>query len=134
MIKAFSGLSYLGAAGQSRSAGNVGDVWENGIYPGIDESSGGNIDGVIRATEQALALAGPDTKIIPGHGLLGTKAQMQATRDMLVTVRERVAKLKGAGASEPEVIAKKPIADLDPVWAKGPFPPDMFVGVVYRTL
>jgi glyoxylase-like metal-dependent hydrolase (beta-lactamase superfamily II) len=107
---------------------HMGDVWENGIYPGIDEGSGGNIGGVIRATEQALAFVGPDTKIVPGHGALGTRPQLQATRDMLSTVRERVAKLKAAGASEQDVVANKPTADLDSTWAKGPFPPDMFVG------
>ena len=69
-----------------------------------------------------MALAGPDTKIIPGHGPLGTKAQMQATRDMLSTVRDRVAGLKSAGASEQEAVAKKPTANLDSLWAKGMFP------------
>jgi glyoxylase-like metal-dependent hydrolase (beta-lactamase superfamily II) len=119
---------------QKANVVHMGDVWENGFYPGIDESSGGNINGLIRATEKALALTGPDTKIIPGHGPLGTKAQLQATCDMLSTVRERVAKLKATGASEQEVVARKPTADLDATWANGPFPSDMFVGVVYRTL
>jgi glyoxylase-like metal-dependent hydrolase (beta-lactamase superfamily II) len=113
---------------------HMGDTWFNGVYPFIDESSGGNINGMIRASEKGLALAGPDTKIIPGHGPLGAKAQLQATRDMLSTVRDRVAKLKSAGASEQEVQAKKPTADLDSLWAKGMFPPDPFVGIVYRTL
>jgi cyclase len=113
---------------------HMGDTWFNGFYPFIDESSGGNINGTIRAAEKGLALAGPDTKIIPGHGPLGTKAQLQATRDMLAAVRDRVATLKSAGGSEQDVIAKKPTADLDSVWAKGTFPPDMFVGIVYRTL
>jgi glyoxylase-like metal-dependent hydrolase (beta-lactamase superfamily II) len=113
---------------------HMGDTWFNGFYPFIDESSAGNINGMIRASEKGLALAGPDTKIIPGHGPLGAKAQLQATRDMLSTVRDRVAKLKSAGASEQEVLAKKPTADLDSLWAKGMFPADLFVGIVYRTL
>lgn len=113
---------------------HMGDTWFNGFYPFIDESSGGNIGGMITAAERGLHMAAPGMKIIPGHGPLGTREQLQATRDMLSTVRDRVAKLKQAGASEQEVLAKKPTADLDPVWAKGTFPADMFVGIVYRTL
>jgi cyclase len=113
---------------------HVGDTWFNGFYPFIDESSGGNINGMIKATEKALAIAGADTKIIPGHGPLGTKAQLQEFHDMLSGVRDRVAKLKSSGASEQEAVAKKPTADFDAVWNKGTFPPDMFVGIVYRTL
>ena len=113
---------------------HMGDTWFNGFYPFIDESSKGNIGGMITAAEKGLNLAGPETKIIPGHGPLGTRAQLQATRDMLSSVRDRVAKLKQSGASEQEVLAKKPTADLDSVWAKGTFPPDMFVGIVYRTV
>ncbi|HEY2861193.1 MAG TPA: MBL fold metallo-hydrolase [Terracidiphilus sp.] len=112
---------------------HAGDVWFNGTYPFIDESSGGSIGGMIGGEERLLALAGADTKIIPGHGPLGTKNQLQQTRDMLATVRDRVAALKKSGASEQEVVAKKPTADLDPTWGKGTFPPDMFVGIVYRT-
>lgn len=113
---------------------HMGDTWFNGTYPFIDESSGGNIAGMIQASEKGLSLAGPNTKIIPGHGPLGTKAELQASRDMLATVRDRVAKLKSAGASEKEVLAKKPTAEIDSVWAKGMFPADMFVGIVYRTV
>ena len=53
---------------------------------------------------------------------------------MLSTVRDRVATLKKAGASEAEVVAKKPTADLDAVWGKGSFGADMFVGIAYRTV
>jgi glyoxylase-like metal-dependent hydrolase (beta-lactamase superfamily II) len=113
---------------------HVGDIWFNGFYPFIDEGTGGNIGGMIRAAEGALSIAGNDTKIIPGHGPLGTRAQLQQFRDMLAGVRDRVAALKSGGASEQEAVAKKPTADFDPLWNKGSFAPDMFVGIVYRTL
>jgi hypothetical protein len=89
---------------------------------------------MIRAAEGALSIAGQDTKIIPGHGPLGARAQLQQFRDMLSGVRDRVAALKTAGASEQEAVAKKPTAEFDAVWNKGSFAPDMFVGIVYRTL
>jgi glyoxylase-like metal-dependent hydrolase (beta-lactamase superfamily II) len=113
---------------------HMGDAWFNGFYPFIDESSKGNIQGMIDAEERGLSMADAGMKIIPGHGPLGNRAQLQASHDMLCTVRDRVARLKSSGASEQEVIAKKPTADLDATWGKGTFPPDMFVGVVYRTV
>jgi cyclase len=113
---------------------HLGDIFFNGTYPFIDESSGGSIGGMIIAAQKALPLAGDNTKIIPGHGPLGTKADLQKYSDMLSTVRDKVAALKTAGASEKEVVAKKPTADLDAAWGKGGFGPDMFVGIVYRTL
>jgi cyclase len=113
---------------------HMGDTWFNGFYPFIDESSQGNINGMIEAAERGLHMAGPGMKIIPGHGPLGSRKELQASRDMLATVRDRVAALKKSGASEQEVLAKKPTADLDATWGKSGFAPDMFVGIVYRTV
>lgn len=113
---------------------HVGDIFFNGFYPFIDEGSGGSIGGTINAAQKSLALAGDSTKIIPGHGPLGNKAQLKSYADMLSTVRDKVAALKKSGASEQEVVAKKPTADLDATWNKGTFGPDMFVGIVYRTV
>ncbi len=113
---------------------HVGDVWFNGTYPFIDEGTGGSIGGTIKADEKALELAGPDTKIIPGHGPLGTKAQLQEFHDMLCAVRDRVAALKAAGASEQETLVKKPTAPFDAAWGKGMMNADSFTGIVYRTL
>jgi cyclase len=113
---------------------HVGDIFFNGIYPFIDESTVGNIGGMIAASEKALSLAGPKTKIVPGHGPLADKGQLQAYHDMLVTVRDRVARLKNSGAGEQEAVAKKPTADFDAQWGKGTFNGDVFTGLVYRTL
>ncbi|MGA3373079.1 MAG: MBL fold metallo-hydrolase [Terracidiphilus sp.] len=113
---------------------HVGDIWFNGMYPFIDEGTGGSIDGMIRAGEKALAVAGDNTKIIPGHGPLGSKAELQKFHDMLAAVRDKVAALKAAGLSEEEAIAKKPTAEFDTVWGKGFMSPDTFTGIVYRTL
>lgn len=112
---------------------HCGDIFFNTMYPFIDEGSGGSIGGTINAAEKSLGLAGDKTKIIPGHGPLGDKADLKAYIDMLSTVRDKVAALKKSGASEQEVIAKKPTAELDAQWAHGASP-DMFVGIVYRTV
>jgi len=113
---------------------HVADIWFNGFYPLIDDSSGGNINGMVAACDRALPLAGPQTKIVPGHGPLGDKAGFQAYRDMLATVRNRVSKLKSGGASLEEAVAKKPTADLDSTWGHGNMTPDVFTAQVYRTL
>lgn len=75
----------------------VGDTWWNGSYPFIDYSTGGSIDGLIAATDTNLTMASSGTMIIPGHGPVGNRARLMAYREMLVTVRERVARLKGQG-------------------------------------
>jgi glyoxylase-like metal-dependent hydrolase (beta-lactamase superfamily II) len=113
---------------------HLGDIWFNGIYPFIDEGTGGSIGGMIRAADKALAVAGGATKIIPGHGALGTKADLQKYRDMLATVRDKVAALKKAGLSEQEAVAKKPTAEFDAALSKGFMNADQFAGIVYRTL
>ena len=110
---------------------HMGDTLFNGYYPFIDASSGGNIDGMIAAEERVLALADDKTKIIPGHGPLADKAQLQANHDMLVTARDRIHKLMAAGKSRDEVVAAKPTADLDEEWGDGFLKPDLWVGIVY---
>jgi cyclase len=113
---------------------HVGDIFFNGIYPFIDEGTGGTIGGMIGATEKALAVAGASTRIIPGHGPLATKTDLQEYHDMLSTVRDKVAALKKAGASEQEAVAKKPTAEFDAAKGKGFMNADQFTGIVYRTL
>ena len=117
--------------------GNVlhcGDVLFNGIYPFIDPSSGGNINGMIAGSAQCLTQADAETKIVPGHGPLGDKAALSSYHDMLVTVRDRVQKQKNAGKSLQEVVAAKPTADLDAQWGKGNVTGDFFTTLVYSTL
>ncbi len=112
----------------------TGDIYFNKLYPFIDYGVGGNIDGMIAAADQVLANADAKTKIIPGHGDISGKADLQKYRDMLATVSGRVHKLIDAGKSEDEVVAAKPTADFDAVWAKGMFNGEQFTRVVYRGL
>ena len=112
----------------------TGDLFFNGIYPYIDASTGGKVSGMIAACDKIHALANDSTKIVPGHGPLGTKADVQKFRDMLVTSRDRVGKLKSAGKSAQEAAAAKPLADLEDAWGKGFFPGDVYVQILYTTL
>jgi len=119
---------------QKANVFHMGDTFFNGFYPFIDSSTGGNISGMIAAADKILPLAGNDTKIVPGHGPLGGKAELAKFRELLVVARERVQKLKSAGKSEQEAVAAKPFADLDAVWGKGLLNSDQFVQVVYLAL
>jgi cyclase len=113
---------------------HMGDTFFGGMYPYIDSSTGGNMSGMIGASETALALANNYTKIVPGHGPLGNKGDLTKFRDMLVTVRDRLQKLKSAGKSAQEAVAEKPLADLDALWGKGMLNSDVFVQVAYLAL
>ncbi len=113
---------------------SMGDLFFNGMYPYIDPGTGGSIDGMIAAADNILSLADNHTKIVAGHGPLGNKADLTKSRDMLITSRDRVEKLKSAGKSAQEAVAEKPFADLDPVWGKGIINGDQFVQIVYLTL
>lgn len=113
---------------------HAGDLWFNGMYPLIDTGSGGTINGMIRGVDQVIALADDRTKIVPGHGPLGNKAGLQTYREMLVTVADRVEKLKASGEAIGEVVAAKPTADLDATWAKGSVQASTFVALVYNSL
>src|ERR1700675_4735530 len=113
---------------------SMGDLFFNGMYPHIDPGTGGTITGNIAACDKILSLADNHTKIVAGHGPLGNKADLMKSRDMLITSRDRVEKLKSAGKSAQEAVEEKPFADLDPVWAQGIINSDQFVQIVYLTL
>jgi cyclase len=112
----------------------TGDIVVFGRYPNIDFAYGGSIDGMIRGVDEVIAFAKDDTKIVPGHGPLGTKAMIREYRQMLVDVRERIQKLKAAGKNEDEVVAAKPNADYDAKLRLDERSIGNFVRVVYRSL
>ncbi len=98
----------------------TGDTMNNlKRYQNIDFANGGDVRGMIRATETYLKLANDDTKVVVGHGPLAAKADIAEFHDMLVISRDRIEKLFNAGKTEQEVIALKPLADLDTKWAAG---------------
>ena len=111
---------------------HVGDTWWNGIYPFIDYSTGGSIDGTIRATQSNLAKVTDKMIIIPGHGPVGDKSQLTAYRDMLVDVRNKVANLKKQGRALKDIVAAKPTATYDAKWGGGLMSPAVFTGLVFQ--
>jgi glyoxylase-like metal-dependent hydrolase (beta-lactamase superfamily II) len=114
------------------------DTYWNGIYPFIDYSTGGNIDGMIKAADANIAAAGSNTIVIAGHNLpnqaraISNRAELMVYRDMLVAIREKVATLKRSGRSLDETIAAKPTAEFDAKWGQFLITPALFTRLVYE--
>ena len=113
---------------------HMGDIFFNGRYPFVDLDSGGSFEGVINAVNAALAMSNDQTRIIPGHGELATKADLLRYRDVLVQVRDRVRTLIQQGRTKEEVIAAKPSAQWDATWGTGFMNPPTFLGIVYDSM
>ena len=113
---------------------HAGDLFTNGAYPNIDASSRGWIGGMIGAADRILKMAGPSTRIIPGHGPLATVDDLRAFRAMLTTVHDRLAKLADAKTPIDDAIRARPTADLDATWAKGLFNGPQFTRLAYDGL
>ena len=111
---------------------HVADTFWNGYYPFIDYSTGGSIDGLIRATDANLARVTNSTIVIPGHGAIGDKSQLAFYRDLLVGTREKVAALKKQGKLLDEIVAAKPTAATDAEWGTGFRSPRDFIGDVFQ--
>jgi glyoxylase-like metal-dependent hydrolase (beta-lactamase superfamily II) len=113
---------------------HMGDTFFAGMYPFFDASSGGRIDGMIDAVTRGLEIAGPKTRIIPGHGPLSSRSELEATREMLVEVRDRVRLLVQQGMDRETAIAARPTRAFDERHGGGFMTPDRFVGLVYDGL
>ncbi|MEX2109257.1 MAG: MBL fold metallo-hydrolase [Gemmatimonadaceae bacterium] len=113
---------------------HMGDTFFNGMYPFIDVSTRGSLAGMIAAANRVLASTDASTRIIPGHGALASRADLVRFRDMLVTVRTRVGRLVTQRRTLTQVIAAKPLADLDAQWGKGFLKPEVFLTIAYQSL
>jgi cyclase len=113
---------------------STGDTFTNGRYPDIDFANGGNIKGMIAATDAYLKLTNTRTRIVPGHGPLADRAALMEYRAMLITAHDRMTKLVKEGKIEDDVVAAKPFADLDAKWAPTELASQNFIRVVYHSL
>jgi glyoxylase-like metal-dependent hydrolase (beta-lactamase superfamily II) len=113
---------------------HAGDVYWNGVYPFIDVSSGGSIDGMIEGVDRLLELVDADTQIIPGPGPLSGVEELRTYRWMLLASRERVAALMAERKTRDEIIAARPMADFDESWGQWYIQPEQWVALVYDGL
>jgi glyoxylase-like metal-dependent hydrolase (beta-lactamase superfamily II) len=99
---------------------HTGDVFRTTSYPAADGPGGGSFVGILDAYRVLLDMAGPETKIMPGHGVVSTEAEVTSQLGMIESIRGTVAALKGEGQSLEQVIAAKPSSAYDERWAAPP--------------
>ncbi len=109
---------------------HAGDVFRTTAYPVIDTNNGGTLDGTLQALALLIGTAGPETRIIPGHGQVSDRLDVMAFRDMVLEVRSRVAPLVDQGMSYADVVAANPTAAYNDRYGD----PDRFLRAVYSEL
>jgi cyclase len=92
---------------------HAGDVFRTVGYPGVDVANGGTVQGTIDALQMLVDLAGPNTKILPGHGVVSTREDVAAFRDLTIELKKRFTGLIRQGMTLEQVVAARPTADLD---------------------
>ncbi len=113
---------------------HMGDTFFNGVYPFIDVSSNGDINGIIAAGYRALGIANEDTAIIPGHGPVSDAAGLAAWLDVLKVTRVSMQSLIDRGMSEDEAVAARPTAAFDEQFGGGFMNPENFNRLLYQSL
>lgn len=113
---------------------DAGDLFFNYQFPFIDLDSGGSVDGFIAGQQLIIAMADEGTKIIPGHGPLASRADLEVAVNMLVDARSRVQELVAAGLSKDEAVAANPLADYREEWDWFFVNGDKLTATIYREL
>ncbi len=113
---------------------HMGDILFSGMYPYIDIDGGGSLDGYIAALEAANQMVDGDTKIIPGHGPLSSKTELEASIEMLKSVRTRILALINDGLDEDDVVAANPLADFHDEWNWNFITTERMTRIAFRSL
>ena len=113
----------------------TGDFYRSTGYPNIDRANGGTMNGMLAGFDAIVALAKPDTRIVPGHGAVVDKTAVAAHKAMMIAVRDKVAALVRQNKTQDEVIAARVTAEFDSTVAGAtPMTADRFVGQLYQEL
>lgn len=110
----------------------TGDIWWNGLYPFIDYGAGGGINGMIKWVDELLKMTTDHTIIVPGHGPVGTRAQLVEFSQMLHRSRDRVSGLKKRRYTLTQIIASKPTLEYDAKFGQFWIDPAFFTMLVYN--
>lgn len=118
----------------------IGDFYRNYGYPFIDTNNGGTLKGALEALDATMKLAGPNTRLVPGHGTIINRTDILPYRDMILGVQAKVQQMINEGKSEQQVLAAKVTAPYDAKVPGGLLPAgagtsaDRFVSMVYSQL
>ena len=109
---------------------HAGDVFRTVAFPVIDRGNGGTLDGTIEGLAVLIGMAGPNTKIVPGHGEVSTREDVMEFRDMVLDVKAKVEPMVAQGMSYEQVLAARPTAPYEAKWGD----PERFLTAVYAEL
>ncbi len=113
---------------------HAADLHFNYLFPFIDLDNGGSVAGYVAGQRRIIALADDDTIIIPGHGPLASKADLQVALDMLIDAEARIKVLVDQGKTQDEVLAANPLADYHEEWNWGFISTERMTTTLYRSL
>jgi glyoxylase-like metal-dependent hydrolase (beta-lactamase superfamily II) len=113
---------------------HMGDLYFEGLYPYIGIYSGGSVNNMIKVVNEIVSMIDSDTRVVPGHGPVSNRAQLQEYAAMLTAIRDNVSRLMKEGKTLEEVVAAKPTRAYDEKWGGGFLPPDQFASLVYMDL
>ena len=113
---------------------HMGDLFFNGMYPFIDLDSKGSMVGMIAGVARVLELIDEDTQVIPGHGPMGTKDDLQTYHDMLITIHDKVQTQINRGKSKESIIAAELTKDFDTAWGNGILQSDQWIELIYESI
>ena len=113
---------------------HAGDLHFNYLFPFIDLDRGGDVTGYIAGQKRIIAMADDDTIIIPGHGPIAKKSDLQIAVDMLIDAAARVKKLVDAGMTQEQVVAENPLADYHDEWNWEFITTERMTTTLYRSL
>jgi cyclase len=111
-----------------------GDFYRSIQYPNIDRANGGSLNGMLDGLGVLIGLAGPNTKIVPGHGPMVNRVEVTKTRDMILVLRDKVAQMVAQGKTQDEVLAAHPTADYDAIVPNSKETTERFVTQLYQEL
>ena len=89
----------------------MGDNYFNGMFPYIDVDSGGSLQGMIDSHQVALDLINDETRVIPGHGPLASKADLKGAQTLLIGIQNRVKQRIDIGEDLETILSAKPLAE-----------------------
>jgi cyclase len=112
----------------------TGDYFRTNGYPNIDLNNGGSVEGMLQGLGQTLGMAGPNTKVIPGHGPIVDREALQEHRDMMLEVRDRVSELLSGGMTLDQLLAARPTESFDSQVANAEGTAERFVRQLYAAL
>lgn len=113
---------------------HTGDLFFNGLYPFIDLDNGGSVEGYIKAQSAILTLINDNTKVVPGHGPLATKADLQATQRMLIKAKNKVQALIDEGQTLAQVLKANPLDAFHDQWSWSFITTEKMTKTLYRSL